>query len=313
MTTHNAQNKNIVPFYTFYKMDSDENITVAVEDDNTFGISSNDMVYDDACTAAVSPILSIPRLVFVVPYRDREAEKANFLVKMQNLLSDIETTTYCILFIEQPNDGRGFNRGAMKNIGYIMVRHYWPDDYKNITLVFNDIDTLPKSKGLVDYDTVVGRIKHFYGFSFTLGGIVSIKAGDFERLNGFPNYWAWGYEDNMLNIRAKKAGLIIDRSQFYPIHDPRIEQGQSGVYRTVNRGEFQRFYRNIPEGINTLFNISHTTETIDDTASIIHITHFDTAYAEDISKRYMFDIRKSAIPFFGGHAEKRNAKMGMLF
>jgi N-terminal region of glycosyl transferase group 7/N-terminal domain of galactosyltransferase len=163
--------------------------------------------------------MNTPKVIFIVPYRDRETQKANFEIKMKQLLSNIDKDKYKILFIHQC-DQRAFNRGALKNIGFISVKNDYPETYKSITLCFNDIDTYPTTSGLIDdYSTVSGTVKHFYGYTFTLGGVVSINAFDFEKINEFPNYWAWGYEDNMLNNRAVEANLFIDRSVFYTIAD----------------------------------------------------------------------------------------------
>ena len=85
-------------------------------------------------------------------------------------------------------------------------------------MVFNDIDSISPNK--LDMKTQHGTIKHFYGFNFTLGGIVSI-AGDFEKLM-VSNLWSWGYEDNALNQRAKFHNITIDRSIFYKITDPKF-------------------------------------------------------------------------------------------
>ena len=43
-----------------------------------------------------------------------------------------------------------------------------------------------------------GKIKHYYGLPQALGGLICIKAGDFEILNGFPNFFTWGFEDNKI-------------------------------------------------------------------------------------------------------------------
>ena len=144
-----------------------------------------------------------PSLIFIVPYRDREQQQIFFAKQMKTVLSDREPSTYKILYIHQ-TDTRKFNRGAMKNIGFLAVKSMYPDHYKDITLVFNDVDTMPYTTGFLNYDTKPGTIKHFYGFKFALGGIVSITGGDFEKLNGFPNVWGWGYEDNMLQNRVLK-------------------------------------------------------------------------------------------------------------
>ena len=53
-----------------------------------------------------------------------------------------------------------------------------------------------------------------------LGGIVSITAGDFEKINGFPNLWSWGYEDNALNQRAKFHNITIDEVSFIRLQIP---------------------------------------------------------------------------------------------
>ena len=47
----------------------------------------------------------------------------------------------------------------------------------------------------------------------------AIKGSDFEIATGFPNFWGWGLEDNVLNDRCLEKKLIIDRSQFYIIND----------------------------------------------------------------------------------------------
>ena len=139
-----------------------------------------------------------PSLIFIVPYRDREQQQIFFSNQMKIVLSDREPDTYKILYIHQ-TDNRSFNRGAMKNIGFLAVKTMYPTEYKDITLVFNDVDTMPYSTGFLKYDTKQGVVKHFYGFKYALGGIVSITGGDFERINGFPNFWGWGHEDNLLN------------------------------------------------------------------------------------------------------------------
>jgi hypothetical protein len=84
------------------------------------------------------------------------------------------------------------------------------------------VDTLPYRKGLLDYNVTKGEIKHYYGFTFALGGIFSIKGEDFEIVGGFPNFWAWGYEDNLLQRRVLASNKNIDRTQFYPIMDKNI-------------------------------------------------------------------------------------------
>ena len=83
-------------------------------------------------------------IIFIVPYRDRENQKDFFYRHMtKHVLKEMkEGKDYKILFIHQ-NDKRPFNRGGMKNIGFLVVKKLYPKEWKEITLVFNDIDTMP--------------------------------------------------------------------------------------------------------------------------------------------------------------------------
>ena len=81
----------------------------------------------------------IPKKVFIVPYRNRVQQKFFFSKYMSFILENEED--YEIYFSHQC-DTRNFNRGATKNIGFIAMKQKYPNDYKNITFIFNDVDTL---------------------------------------------------------------------------------------------------------------------------------------------------------------------------
>lgn len=257
-------------------------------------------------------IPTIPKMVFVVPYRDREAHLSLFLKQMEFVLEDISSTDYEILVVHQA-DSRAFNRGAIKNIGFLHVKDKYPNDYRNMTLVFNDVDTFPRIKNHFNYGTIPGVIKHFCGFTYALGGIVSINASDFERLNGFPNFWAWGFEDNMLNQRAQKARIHIDRSNFVDFteidvaNNPYITSLPSGITRTTNREEFLRYLSMTNEGARQIrvihrypdsskFPIQAITDTTLKVESV-HISYFDCGTTENEETRNLFDLRSGRTPF----------------
>jgi len=249
-----------------------------------------------------------PKLVFIVPYRDR-LQQYEFFSK--HMIGVLEGLSYRILYIHQ-KDTRAFNRGAMKNIGFLAVKQMYPDDYKDITLVFNDIDTMPFTPGFLEYETRPGTVKHFYGFTYTLGGIVSMNAGDFERVNGFPNLWAWGYEDNELNRRVIDAGIRLDRSQFYPIMDKNILQLQDGFARVVNRSEYDVFMGKPTEGIGSIYQLAYT---INDDTGFVDVTDFNTSREENTSLRSDFDLRKGSnkpFPSVGGGGRRPPGRMRMF-
>ena len=201
--------------------------------------------------------VNVPKIVFIIPYRDRAEHKEFFTVYMKHVLEDIPKTDYEIYFVEQKNT-LPFNRGAMKNIGFLALKYKYPNDYKNITFVFNDVDTVPYSKNIINYDTTPGVVKHYYGFKFALGGIFSIKGEDFERTNGFPNFWAWGGEDNYMQKRVEYAGLYIDRSVFFNILDKNILQLCDGVKRLICRKEAATVVNmTTTDGLVTIRNLNY--------------------------------------------------------
>lgn len=240
----------------------------------------------------------IPEIVFIVPYRDREAHYKMFSETMRDIMNN--SCAYKILYIHQ-KDERSFNRGAMKNIGFLVVKQMYPEDYKNITLVFNDIDTMPSKSIQLDYKTKIGTIKHFYGFDYTLGGIVSVAGYDFENLNGFPNFWAWGFEDNLLYMRAKQCNINVDRSVFYKIHDPCIIHLVDSPMRTVNRTEYDRFLQKTEEGIRSINDLKYE---VNEETGFIDVLQFNTTVTEIVEKRVEYDLRNGPAPF-------KDVNMGM--
>jgi hypothetical protein len=209
---------------------------------------------------------------------------------------------YEILFVHQ-SDSRHFNRGAIKNIGFLAVKEKYPNKYQDITLIFNDVDTLPFHK-LFDYETTEGTIKHYYGFETALGGIVVIKAKDFERINGYPNYWGWGMEDACLQKRAVFYNLNIDRSHFYPIGSPEILQLFDGVERLVCQKDPQRMKTdNGQDGIRTIHRLCYTIDNEslnpldniyvveNEKTSYVNVTHFLTIVPHEKNSYHSYDLR----------------------
>ena len=246
--------------------------------------------------------VTYPKFVFIVPYRSRIQHKYYFSNYVTSILKD-SIEPYEIYFSHQC-DARSFNRGGTKNIGFLAVKNKYPNNYKDITFVFNDIDTLPFSN-IFDYQTTPGVVKHFYGFEYALGGIVSITGADFEATNGFPNFWGWGMEDNVLQNRCEKIGLQIDRSQFYPIGSPNILQLFDGVSRLINRKDpWRAHHDNGVDGIRSIHKLEYSIDkesknpldnvhVVDsDLIFIVNINTFMTAVRFEHDNYYEYDLRE---------------------
>ena len=200
----------------------------------------------------------IPKIIFIVPYRDRRQEKCIFSVYMKYIMEDYDKNDYEIYYSHQ-TDTRPFNRGATKNIGFLVMKNKYPNDYHNITFVFNDVDTIPVKKNTFNYATTKGIVKHFYGFTFALGGIFSIVGSDFEKCNGFPNNWGWGLEDNVMNDRVLLNEIVINRELFYFRNTRDVISLYDTPNRIINNKEPGNYLaNNLNDNLNNITELEYT-------------------------------------------------------
>jgi N-terminal region of glycosyl transferase group 7/N-terminal domain of galactosyltransferase len=268
------------------------------------------MPVDQIPTSTDEIIETPPDVIFIIPYRDRAEQLETWKEQMKPMLKSLN---YQVLVVNQKDD-REFNRGAIKNIGFLYVKNKYPNTYGSITLVFNDVDTYPSTPDTIpNYLTSPGVIKHFYGYKHALGGIVSVNAKDFETLNGFPNYWAWGFEDNMLNNRANRApGIQIDRSVFYPINSPQIHQDKTNPIRKINMAEFRRFTNNHPEGITSISLSRASTTPMEENIYMVNVYDFSTGFEKNPMYDTLFNSAVSNLPFTSGFSSRRRATMNII-
>ena len=210
--------------------------------------------------------------IFIIPYRNREEQKHFFSKYMEYLMEDYDKDSFEIIFAHQKNDLQ-FNRGAMKNIGFLYAKQKY-EHYKDIIFIFNDIDTLPHKKNILDFKIEDNEIKHYYGFRFTLGGIFAIKGKDFEKINGFPNFWGWGYEDNIILKRALHNNITINRSNFFEIGNHNILHLLDEFSKNISI-KVQNDYvsKTITDGLNTLSNVTYEYN------SMLDISNFNCTYS----------------------------------
>jgi predicted glycosyltransferase involved in capsule biosynthesis len=142
----------------------------------------------------------------ILPYRDREFHLKIFIPKIVDILKH-RNLDYKIYVIEQEAD-KPFNRGRLLNIGTIFSIIDGCD-----YLVYHDVDTIPVSNDIF-YDYPGEKINHIFGYTESVGGVMSLPVSIIERINGYYNsFWGWGFEDMDLKFKLQMCGLNIDESE----------------------------------------------------------------------------------------------------
>ena len=164
----------------------------------------------------------------------------------------------------------------------------YPNHYKDITFIFHDVDTYPKEKGLIDYNTTDGVVKHFYGYEFALGGMFAIKGKDFEKVKGFPNFWGWGLEDNVIQNKCSTNNIKIDRSNFFKIGNEKIHQDNSDIYRLVSKGDVTNYKYKDYDDFTFIKNLNYEIKD-----NMININSFEVKQKIEDQDFYMRNQAKS--------------------
>lgn len=169
-------------------------------------------------------ICDVSKMCIIVSYRDN---------KYQDRLKQLKEFVkhyikYNIVIVEQSQDNRKFNRGALMNVGYKYIKNN--KKYNDIKcIVIHDVDLILDNEIVeryycnMEYPIIhLGRlIKDYYEtIPHFLGGILKINNDIFEQINGFPNnFYGWGMEDDALRHRINNNN--------YTVYLPDIEK--SGV------------------------------------------------------------------------------------
>jgi hypothetical protein len=126
---------------------------------------------------------------------------------------------YIVLVVEQSDDGRAFNRGALLNVGF---REIQKQATHLSSVILHDVDLLP-SDGLLRWyrePPQAGQPVHRAGpttwtkyatlgayTDIFFGGVTALHPPDYAAANGYPNsYWGWGMEDDQLRMRVHASG-----------------------------------------------------------------------------------------------------------
>ena len=212
------------------------------------------------------------RLAIVVPYRNRQQHLDQFVPHMRAYFARDKTDRtidYRVIIVEQ-EQGTPFNRGALKNIGFVLTEPH--TDY----ICFHDIDYLPIWAdyswagvptpivwyGAEERPIAPGRtncvarhnLDHFFG------GAVLVPNGAFRAVNGYSNdYWGWGFEDEDFKLRFAVAGIEPGRRKgtFLPLaHDSegfRLDATPSAIALVNQQMMQERWRAGLPaDGLSTL-------------------------------------------------------------
>ena len=194
------------------------------------GTSASCMRRCSACRSDFRPSTSArqhahaaePLIAIIVPFReqaqqDRKAQLQAFTRHMSEFLRD---RRFILIVVQQSDDGRAFNRGALLNVGFVEAQRLAGATPLS-SVIFHDVDLLP-SAGLLPWyvdPPIAGRPTHIAAPSawrkyalpgyeeIFFGGVTALHPDDFARANGFPNdYWGWGMEDDQLRLRIEASG-----------------------------------------------------------------------------------------------------------
>jgi len=183
-----------------------------------------------------------------LPLQDRRAQLERFVPHMVSFLSSIPGCKASLIVVEQSEDGRKFNRGQLLNIGFQLAKEALPELSSFIT---HDVDLLPS----MDMRPVYARpppeahavhlasVWPKYTYGTFIGGVLSFRPEDFERVNGYPNdYWGWGLEDDQLALRMSHARIrtLRVRTGSYKDLDPINMKG------VLDRGQREEVRGHLP-------------------------------------------------------------------
>jgi hypothetical protein len=200
------------------------------------------------------------KIAIIVPYRNNpdNIRKKHLDTFYSHMLKFLSGYPFKIFVIEQSDDDKLFNRGALLNIGLDIAIS---KKYK--ILITHDVDLLPKLDILNYYITkykfpvhIAWQWKAKYTFNEYFGGIVSITPKIAKIINGYPNnFWGWGGEDDSFYNRVAETIGKIGRPVIGTITD--IEH-EGPTKQTINQQKKENILNDLKKWkTNGLSNIKY--------------------------------------------------------
>jgi hypothetical protein len=148
----------------------------------------------------------LSKSLIIVPFRDQgDQGRGRQLEKFIQHYSSHDNLH--ILIVEQSNDKRKFNRGALLNAGYLYAQEHFPHID---TFLFHDVDIILPSSIINKYYGNCDRYKILHlgnlvkdtKYNPPFGRVIRFSKNTFHAINGFPNnFYGWGGEDDALAFR----------------------------------------------------------------------------------------------------------------
>jgi len=155
--------------------------------------------------------------IIIVPFRENKYQ--NRADQLQQFIRYYTVFNIPILIVTQSDDGYGFNRGKLLNIGYHFTISHMKK--KIDTFIFHDVDLLfPVDFVNAYYGTNTGgeivhfgkNVEDYYNYDDFLGGVIQFSKNAFQNINGFPNHiYGWGGEDDALKVRIASNKITVKR------------------------------------------------------------------------------------------------------
>jgi hypothetical protein len=202
------------------------------------------------------------RLTIVVPYRDRADHLNQFVPHLRAYFARDKldcTLDYRVLIVEQ-EPGTPFNRGALRNIGFMLTSS--DSDYT----CFHDVDYLPVWADYSWTDIPKQIIWHgmeeipispassmviSHNIADLFSAVVLIPNHLFRNANGYPNcYWGWGFEDMELKSRflAQSIELGHRKGTYIPLLHENEGYDLQGGRRPIANINGEIFRRRVERG-----------------------------------------------------------------
>jgi hypothetical protein len=169
-------------------------------------------------------------VVLIVPFRENKYQNRG--EQLQKFIQHYNEMNIPILIVTQSDDDRGFNRGALLNIGYDFLSRTGVLTNKKINaVIMHDVDLLfPKEfvdkyygykKDIVHFGK---NVKNYYDYPDFLGGAIQFSPYIFEKINGFPNHiYGWGGEDDALKTRISTYSKEEKKIKIYIPNEEKMD------------------------------------------------------------------------------------------